>query len=140
MKVSFAFGAMVVGFALLALSGFWSTLFPATSAWTDAKAERRAEVQDRIHNLRFLVLAQANPNQRSFHSHAPIEEQNSRARRDPAALQAELGELMNESEQLNAEFQSAYDRPNTISSILKWTGLSLAAIGIIGWYAARNAS
>jgi hypothetical protein len=47
---------------------------------------------------------------------------------------------MNESEQLNAEFQSAYDRPNTISSILKWTGLSLAAIGIIGWYAARNAS
>jgi hypothetical protein len=138
MKGSLALGAMVVGFVLLALSGIWSTLFPATSAWTDAKAERRADVQDRIHNLRFLVLAQNN--QRSFHSHAPIEEQSARTRRDPVALKAELAELMTESEQLNADFQSAYDRPNTVSSILKWTGISLAAIGIIGWYAARNAS
>ena len=138
MKGSFAFGAMGVGFVLLVLSGVWSTLFPATSAWTDEKAERRAQVQDRIHNLRFLVLAQSN--QRSFHSHAPIEEESPRTRRDPAALQAELAELTKESEQLNAEFQSAYDRPNTISSVLKWTGISLAAIGIIGWYAAKNAS
>jgi hypothetical protein len=140
MKGPLAFGAMVVGFVLLAFSGIWSTLFPATSAWTDAKAERRAEVQDRIHNLRFLLLAQTNTSQRSFHSHAPIEEQNSRTRRDPVALQAELSELMKESEQLNAEFQSAYDRPNTISSVLKWTGISLAAVGVIGWYAARNTS
>jgi hypothetical protein len=138
MKDSLAFGAMVVGFVLLALSGVWSTLFPATSAWTDTMAERRAEVQDRIHNLRFQVLAQTN--QRSFHSHAPVEEQSARTRRDPVALQAELAELMKESEQLNADFQSAYDRPNTISSILKWTGISLAAIGIVGWYAARNTS
>jgi len=132
------FGAIALGFLLLVLSSIWSTLFPATSVWTDAKAERRAEVQDRIHNLRFLLLNQSNP--RSFHSHAPIEVTGPRMRRDSVALQAELAELMQESEQLNAEFQSAYDRPNTISWILKWAGISLAAIGIIGWYAVKNSS
>jgi len=138
MKGILVFGAIGLGFLLLVLSGLWSTLFPATSVWTDAKAERRAEVQDRIHNLRFLLLSQSN--QRSFHSHAPIDEVSPRTRRDPVALQAELAKLMQESEQLNAEFQSAYDRPNTISSALKWTGISLAALGIIGWYAMKNSS
>jgi hypothetical protein len=138
MKSTLALGAMGVGFLLLALSGLWSTLFPATSAWTDEKAERRADVQDRIHNLRFQLLAKNNP--RSFHSHAPVDNVTPATRRDPAALEAELAKLTEESDQLNAEFQSAYDRPNTISSVLKWTGISLAAIGIVGWYAVRNSS
>lgn len=138
MKGILVCGAIGLGLLLLVLSGVWSALFPATSEWTDAKAERRAEVQDRIHNLRFLLLAQSN--QRGFHSHAPIEQVSSRTRSDPVALQAELAKLMQESEQLNADFQSAYDRPNTISNVLKWTGISLAAVGIIGWYAVKNSS
>ena len=138
MKGTVAFGAMGLGFLLLALSTIWPTVFPATSAWTDQKAERRAEIQDRIHNLRFQLLAQNNP--RSFHSHAPVDDVTPATRRDPAALEAELAKLTEESDQLNAEFQSAYDRPNTISSVLKWTGISLAAIGIIGWYAVKNTS
>jgi hypothetical protein len=88
--------------------------------------------------LRFQLLAQNNP--RSFHSHAPVENVTPSTRRDPAALEAELAKLTEESDQLNAEFQSAYDRPNTISSVLKWAGISLAGIGIVGWYAVKNTS
>ena len=138
MKGLLTFVAIGLGFLLLVLSGVWSTLFPATSVWTDAKAERRADVQDRIHNLRYLLVSQANP--RSFHSHAPKVPENPQQRRDPVALQAELAKLMQENEQLNAEFQSAYDRPNTIAGVLKWSGISLAVIGVIGWYAVKNTS
>ena len=58
---------------------------------------------------------------------------------DPATLKAEFDALMKENEQLDAEFSSAADSPKTASAILKWTGISLAVLGIIGWYAVKQA-
>jgi hypothetical protein len=119
------FGAIGVGFLLLVASSVWTSLFPATSSWTPEKAERSAQVKDRLSNLGPIV----NSPRISMHSGA-----------DRGALQAEFEQLVKENEQLNADFQSAYDRPNTTSRILKWSGIGLAAIGIVGWFAVRESS
>ena len=36
---------------------------------------------------------------------------------------------------IKATVQLPHDRPQTVSKFFKWSGISLAAIGIIGWYA-----
>ena len=41
-------------------------------------------------------------------------------------------------EELKTQFESAYNSPRTASGILKWTGISLAGLGIVGWLAVRN--
>ena len=58
---------------------------------------------------------------------------------DTGTLKAEFDQLMTENEQLNAEFQTAYDRPNSVAKVLKWTGISMTIVGLIGWYATKNA-
>lgn len=123
MKSAIVLGAMALGFLLLVASSVWTSLFPATSSWTPEKAQRSAEVKDRLANLGPLVNAPT----RSMHSGA-----------DRGVLKAEFDQLIRENEQLNAEFQSAYDRPNTFANLLKWSGISLAIIGIIGWYAVKD--
>ena len=57
---------------------------------------------------------------------------------DPAEAKQEYDRLMAEGDQLMAEFQSAYDSPRTVSTILKWTGITLAGLGILGWLAVRE--
>jgi hypothetical protein len=50
-------------------------------------------------------------------------------------LKAEYEQLKKENAELDAEYTSAADTPKTVARFLKWTGLSLALVGIIGWYA-----
>lgn len=124
MKSAIAMGTIALGFLLLVTSGLWTSLFPATSSWTTEKAQRAAQVKDRLSNLGPVV----NSPRPRMHGGA-----------DPAQLKIEYDSLVRENETLNAEFQSAAHRPNTISNILKWTGISLAGIGIAGWFAVREA-
>lgn len=123
MKSAIVVAVLVLGLVLFAASGLWTTMFPAASSWTPEKSQRLGQVKDRMNNISFAINS---PNYR-IHS-GP----------DPAALKAELDQLMKEDEQLSAEFQTAYDRPNTISKVLKWAGISLAVVGIIGWYAVNQ--
>src|SRR5437868_11274194 len=104
-----SFGAMGLGLLLLILSGLWTTLFPATSAWTPEKSAEWTKVKDRLHTLGFIVGSPSN--QVSMHS-------------GPETGQAkqEYDRLTIEHAALSAEFQSAHDRPNTIAGILKWSG------------------
>ena len=125
MKLGIVFGLIGLGFLLLVLSGFWSTLFPATSSWTDEKANRSSEIKSRLHNLAFIVNAPPS----SLHSGS-----------DLGTLKAEYEQLKKENEQLNADFESAANSPKTMSKYLKWSGISLAAVGIIGWYAVKQSS
>jgi hypothetical protein len=124
MKSAIVYGAIVIGFALLVLSSIWTGLFPATSTWTPEKSQRSAEVKDRLNNLSFLLNRP-----QSMHRGA-----------DPGPLKAEFDQLLKENEQLNADFQAAADRPNTVAKILKWSGISFAVVGLIGWYATREAT
>jgi|SRR3954454_9752052 hypothetical protein len=113
---------MVLGFILLISGSLWTTLFPATSSWTEEKATRSSKVKNRLNDLGYLL-------------NRPVNMQNGA---DRGALQAELKQLTEENQQLNADFQSAYDSPRTASKILKWSGISLAVVGLIGLYAVNQ--
>jgi hypothetical protein len=115
-------GAIAVGFLLLAASGLWSTLFPATSSWTPEKGTRWGQVKDRLNTLTYIV-------------HRPPSMHRGT---DLGPLKAEYEQLKREHEQLKAEFESAAIRPNKIAKVLKWTGISLAAVGVVGWYVVKN--
>jgi hypothetical protein len=117
-----AIGAIALGFVLLAASALWSSLFSSSSSWTPEKSERLAHVKDRITNLGSVL---AKPP--SMHRGG-----------DLGQLKAELEQLKKENEQLNEEFQSAYDSPRTTAKVLKWSGISLAILGLIGWYAVNQ--
>jgi len=112
-------GILVIGLLFVGLSGVWSSLFPATRSWTPEKSQRLGQVKDRITNISFIIN---NPNNT----------------KDTSALKSELEKLTQEDQQLSAEFNSAASRPNTVSKFLKWTGISLAIVGIFGWYATNQ--
>src|SRR5262245_44748760 len=123
MKTTIILGVLVLGFVLLGASAAWTALFPTTSTWTNEKAQRSAEVKDRLATLGMLIN---NPKRL-------------RPGQDAATLKAEFERLDAENSQLNSEFESAHFRPKSASRYLKWTGISLTVIGIIGWYAAKQA-
>jgi hypothetical protein len=124
MKSAIAMGTIALGFLLLVASGLTASLFPATSTWTVEKAQRAAKVKDRLSNLGPIV------NSTRPRMHGGV---------DPAQLKIEFDSLIKENEQLNSEFESAANGPKTVSNLLKWTGISLAGIGIAGWFAVREA-
>jgi hypothetical protein len=127
MKSSVSLGMFALGVVLLIFSGVWASLFPGTSTWVPEKAARHSEIKDRLHNLGYIVdRAQRQPN---LHRGS-----------DPGPAIEEYKRLKEEFDKLNVDLQTAQDRPNTVAAILKWTGLSLAAVGIIGWYITKEAS
>jgi hypothetical protein len=124
MKSAVLFGLMIIGLLLLVASSVWASLFPPTSNWTDEKARRASEVKARLNDL------------------GPIVNGPPRMQRgpDPGTLKSEFDALVKENAQLDAEFVSASEAPKKASSVLKWTGISLTAIGVIGWYVVKNSS
>jgi hypothetical protein len=127
MKSSFVLGVILLGLLLLMLGWSWATMFPAADNWSDDKVERWSQVKDRMHSLSFLVNAP--PGRTSMHR-GP----------DLGAAKQEYEQLKIEHEQFSKDFQSVASRPNKISQILKWTGVSLLAFGVIGWYAVKQTS
>ena len=120
-----AFGILGLGLLLVLLSGLWITLFPGTAAWTPEKSAEWTKVKDRLHTLKFIVgAASAKP---SMHTGE-----------DTAQAKQEYEQVKAKHEELSKEFYGIHDRPYTIARILKWSGISLAAIGLIGWYAANQ--
>ena len=120
MRSAVVSGIIGLGIFLFLLSALWSTIFPPTARWTDAKANRFAEVKAKLHNLSFVVN---------------VPKPNLQRGQDLGVLKAEYEQLKKENAELDAEYTSAADTPKTVARFLKWTGLSLALVGIIGWYA-----
>lgn len=127
MKSVIVFGLIGVGVLLLLASGLWTTMFPGTSSWSQEKDQRLTEVAMRMHVLRFTVgKAEANP---SMHG-GP----------DLIKAKAELASLTEETTALTNEFKGIQARPHTMSKFMKWTGISLAIVGICGWYAVNQSN
>jgi hypothetical protein len=110
--------AIVTGLVLVLVGGLWSTFFPPTNSWTPEKAARLSEIKARLNDLSFAL-------QRASRIHSGP---------DPGTLKAEYDALNKEFDELKHDFETAAERPQVASRILKWAGLSLAALGIIGWY------
>jgi hypothetical protein len=127
MKTAVPVGLIGLGLFLLALSGLWPKMFPGTAIWTPEKAERWAVVKDRLHNLSFVV----NRAETKVSMHAGG---------DPSAAKTEYEQLKLEGAQLKADFETAANRPSIVSKYLKWTGMGLAIVGLIGWYAVKQTS
>jgi hypothetical protein len=121
-----AVAVTVLGLVLVAASAVWGSLFPVTRAWTPEKATRISEIKARLNDLGF-AMQRASTNR--IHS-SP----------DPATLKAEYDTLNKEFDQLKADFESADQRPKTASTILKWSGISLLLVGVIGLYAAGQSN
>lgn len=123
MKSAVVSGLIALGVLLFVLSALWTTIFPPTARWTDEKAKRSAEVKGKLHNLAFIVNAPKPNLQRG---------------QDIGQLKAEYEQLRKENDALNADYESAAETPKTVARFLKWSGLSLAAVGVIGWYAVNQ--
>jgi hypothetical protein len=122
-----AFGMMGLGLLMLLASVAWVSLFSSSSSFTTEKAARWGEVKNKLHNLSFVVNAP--PGTIKMHKGQEL-----------GQAKAEYEALKKEDEQLAAEFSGVYDSPRTTSKVLRWSGLSLAVIGIIGWYVVNQTS
>jgi hypothetical protein len=122
-----AFGIMGLGFLMLLASVVWVSMFSTASAFSKEKAERWGEVKDKLHNLAFIVNAPP----RTIKMHKG---------QDIGQLKVEYEALKKEDEQLKAEFSGVYDSPRTTSKVLRWGGISLAVIGLVGWYAVNQSN
>lgn len=119
-----ALGAMALGIVLVLLSVAWTTIFPSSAKWTPDKEAHWQKVKGRMHSLSFVI---SDPKQAD-----------ARRGQDAMSAKAEFDKLKLEDDELRAQFSSAYDTPRTTSTILKWSGLSIAAVGVVGWYAANQ--
>jgi hypothetical protein len=125
MKQIIAFRLVGIGFLLLILSYFWVSWFPGNSTWTREKEEGWSKVKVRMHNIGFTL---SDPKTSTSMHSGP----------DRGTAKAELDQLKKEYDQYATEFQSAYDRPRTASKYMKWSGIGLVALGLIGWYAVKQ--
>ena len=127
MKSAVVLGMLGVGLLLLIAGGVWTSVFTGTSSWTQEKDNRLAEVGKRMHVLTFVVgNAEANP---SMHGGPDL----------PKA-KAELMALREENKALMEEFKGIQSRPQTMSKVMKWSGISLMLVGIAGWYAVNQSN
>lgn len=122
MKSAIVFVMIGLGVLLLLLSGVWNSLQPGTSSWTTEKDQRLTEVSDKMHLLTAKVVsAEAHP---SMHG-GP----------DLVKAKADLAALVEENKALTNEFKGIQASPGRMAAFMKWSGISLALVGIIGWYA-----
>ena len=118
--------AIGLGILLLALSILWPILFPPTRTWTDEKSRRLKELSGKVqYAMGKLELAQSRPNMTGGEN--------------PAELKKKADEMMSELKVLQDEFSSAKDSPETISTILKWSGIGVMIVGIVGHLAVKDA-
>jgi hypothetical protein len=57
---------------------------------------------------------------------------------DRGEAKQEFDTLKKEYDELSSQFQSAQQHPHTVSKVMKWSGIALAALGLIGWYATNQ--
>jgi hypothetical protein len=135
---SASFAAILVGLVLLAFSTIASSIFNGRSMWTEELANRRTSNQQRIFGLQAQLIARKSGGSAALQSHASPEDVPAAAGKDSAALQADLDALKAQQQTLNDQFNAAHNRPSKFGGALRWSGIILAALGILGWYAANQ--
>jgi hypothetical protein len=117
-----ATATIAIGFALLLLSGLWTSLFSSQSSWTDEKAQRSVQVKARMAYVGSKVNLAAG----------------TKPGPDYPKMKTEFDDLLKENDQLNSEFSAVHDQPGRTAALLRWSGIAIAVVGVVGWYAARQ--
>lgn len=112
--------AIALGILMLLLGSIWGSVFGAASNWSNEKATRSAEVKARLAYLGGIIKS------------------DKRSATDKEKAQPEFDALTAENLQLNDEFTSVAETPHTVAKVLRWSGISVAALGLIGWYAVNQ--
>jgi hypothetical protein len=116
--------AVVIGIVMLVGSVTWAILFPPSRSWTPDKNQRMSELSMKAHSLGGeLDAAQRRP---SMHA------------RSVADIEAEYNQVKQELAELREDFESKRDRPKTMATILRWTGVVCVAVGAFISYANRG--
>ncbi|MEM8946343.1 MAG: hypothetical protein AAGD11_14320 [Planctomycetota bacterium] len=125
MKEMLPSAAVGVGVFLLLAGLLWSSVFPASNAWTDEKAQRMSELTGKVHKLLFKSVA--------------AKEQRGKGRGvNPTEAKAEYDQAKAELEKLRTEFESARDNPKTAGNYLRYAGTGLVLLGGFGVMLARS--
>lgn len=120
-----AFASLLgVGLLLLGLSSVWTMFSDGSSRWTQEKADQWSKINDRLHLLSFAV-------------HAPPGSEVSGRLGKPEDVKAEYDRVKQANEAFAAEFEEASNGPKRTAAKLKWTGVALAAVGVVGAFATR---
>ena len=100
-------GFVVLGFILMAASFLWPQLDDGSTTWTDEKAAAYQDVSLQYHNLSFRDL----------------DNEENRRQRDETKAQFEA---------LKSELDGSRDRGNRVATWMWWSGVVLAAVGVVG--------
>ena len=118
--------AIVIGLLFLVASAVWPVMFPATRTWTDAKSRRLKEIG---------AEEQALVGKIEYLRHRP----SMTSGENPAVMKERAEVLRAEREALQADLTAATEGPAMAKAILKWTGISVLVLGVIGHLAAKDA-
>src|SRR4051812_43236327 len=105
-----ATAAIGLGFVLLLMSAVWTSLFRAESQWSDEKAQRSVDVKARLAWLGAKVNGQPG----------------GKVPPASAKLREEFEALEKENDELNTQFQSVHDSPNSVARLFKYSGIIVA--------------
>lgn len=114
-----------IGVLALVLSALWPVLFPPERSWTEDKSQQMADLSSRAHLLHVKVKM-ARP------------ERGSDKPGYSEKTQQEYEEVTSRLESLKEELETAKEKPQTVATILKWSGLVMAGVGVAGWVATRQ--
>lgn len=118
--------AIGIGFLLLVASALWPVLFPATRTWTDEKSRRLKEIG---------AEEQALVGKIEYLQHRP----SMTSGENPAVMKEKADKLREEREALQADLTAATEGPAQASAFLKWTGITVLVLGVIGHLATKDA-
>lgn len=120
-------GSVVLGTLLLLASAAWVHLFPPSRTWTEEKSQQLSNLGGEGNRLGFAIVnAKNNP---SMH-----------AGENPAELQQQYDKVREEYDVLHQEFLNASQRPKSMSSVFRWSGIVLIMVGAVMTYVGRRST
>jgi hypothetical protein len=122
-KVAIPLTVVFLGLGLLASSFYWTSPLGPPPRWTEGQALQRAEAAANYHRL---------AHERAHDSHGTDPEASSR---DEPVRQARENW-----EKEEAKLQAARLRHHRVATVLKWSGIALAAGGVAGFLLLRARS
>ncbi len=108
--------AAALGLVLVVMSLLWGVFFPPEDTWTVDKSHRMSELTERAHLLHIKVKKA---------ERKPLTADSGRDAEEYRAVTTEFATL-------KSELESAKSRPETVTLGLRWGGLLLTAIGLLG--------